>query len=125
MATGTDSLTARGGPRANVATGVLVGAGVGAALVALLWVFGTVVARPPQSLPATSVAAWTVLGAALGTVTIIRRASVAASSLAVLVVAAVFGWVTSWAPLEAVANFPGSWITVGVLAAVVVGRAAR
>lgn len=125
MATGTDSLAARGGPRVNVATGVLVGAGVGAALVALLWVFGTVVARPPQSLPATSVVAWTVLGAALGTVTLIRRAAVAASSLAVIVVAAGLGWATSWAPLEAVANFLGSWIAVGVLAAVVMGRAAR
>lgn len=125
MATGTDSVTARGRPLANVATGVFVGAGVGVALVALLWVFGTVVARPPQSLPATSAAVWAVLGAALGTVTLIRQPSVAASSLAVLVVAAGFGWVTSWAPLEAVANFPGTWVTVGVLAAVVMGRAVR
>lgn len=124
MTTGNESLDTRGASRVNIPSGAPAGVLVGLAVLAVLWLGAAVLSRP-LTLPAVSVAAWSAFGMALGAVALVRRAAVAVAAFALIGAAAVLGLVVSWAPLDAVANFPGTWVAVGLLGAVAIGRSAR
>lgn len=125
MATSNESLGTEGASHVRLAPGVLMGIVVGVSVLALLWLLGSVVLAAREVLPAASIAIWSSLGVALGAVTILRPSSVAVVSLAVIVAAAALGLVVPWTPLAAVVNFSGTWVAIGVLGAVVIGRFAR